>query len=250
MDLFIEWFSGMIEWFAGLSDAYKIIAITIAVTIPFLAQFLGHIFAIRREPTSAALHPLQIAFFEAKQLAFGGIAELRLRPDQRHKENSIYATIKIVTVRSWDFPNGDTSVSLESFVPSQRTPCLLIAPDNDSTVTTNLVFNRDQDGWKELMLRLYTDHLIIDKYVICVGLTVFMLKITVSAQGFSDYTTTAMVKLAGGSATVILAKGITQPEFVAQQAVARTILQAVENGAHIDPSVQSQLAALVCASYE
>ena len=192
---------------------------------------------------------IHVESFIIHQSSCGNIANLIfILADEKVSEP--YAKITINTINLWDFPNGETAPSLDFIVPNNDISCLFISPKIDASTNTNVTFTDNKYGQKELKVRLYTDHLIMDKHLHSyIGVTLFMLKITLSTKDFQEWTTTAIVQLAGGTAKTTGLRGITEVEFDKQKAAAKEILQAVKNGVKIDGTIESKLHTMILSKF-
>jgi hypothetical protein len=220
------------------------IPIFFGIICVLLAALIAHRFAISREKK---IPPLKVSYFDVKELGLG-IAELNLslNIDEkfsrffklfRKKENPICATIKIDVIKSWDFLSGEITDSLDPVTPSSSNVCLLISPNTNASIIKDIIFYNTE----KISLCLYTDHVITDNFIVCVGLTLFQLKITVSSPRFEDYTTSVIVQLTGGTHKTTFARGITKTKFTEQKKAAQKIMKMVKNGAYIDQNLELQL---------
>jgi hypothetical protein len=267
----MENFAFIIEWLSRIGGAidnlatnsyhwvteHKSVAISVisSLIIAICAQLFNHSLARRREKNPIKRddqkgEKIRIVSFEVKNSHSGCTTELLFRLAPHKKLNSLNATITIDTIRSWDFPTGESVPHLEYIDPTDIPDHLLISPTENARSKTAIIFYNNINGQKELKLGLYTKYCLTDRYKIeRPGVTLFMLKLTLSVPGFQDWTKTAIAQMTGGYAYTFFQGSITKGEITAQQLAAKAILQAAEDGAYIDQTIPPWLRP-IAAAYE
>lgn len=150
-------------------------------------------------------------------------------------------TLSAETLKRWDFRLCVSAGAVERFKhPSTSSIMVPATPGTSSSV--NLVCKRN-DTFQSADVCFYTDEIIPDRHDLgeCGGFIVFLVRLTLSAEGKSDYKKNILVALYGGWTKTSGTYGISRQERTENIKAIDEIIEAANSGATVDEKVIGEL---------